>query len=228
MQKIIFGIFAHPDDEAFGPAGTLLIETQSGSELHLISLTAGESGVNRDNHENLAEVRLQEWHQAGELLGATKLYHLGYVDGSLSNRDHIEITGQIQQIVHSVIDGRDDVTVEFISMDLNGITGHIDHIVAGRSACLAFHRLCDEGLPMKRLRLACIPRQHFNHPNTQFVYMEAGRSDSEINEIIDARHLVNNVRDIMHCHHTQRDDADSQINQLGDDIAIDHFIVQES
>ena len=37
MKKIIFGIFAHPDDEAFGPSGTLLLETRSGTELHLIT-----------------------------------------------------------------------------------------------------------------------------------------------------------------------------------------------
>lgn len=228
MQKILIGIFAHPDDEAFGPCGTLLLETRAGTELHLISLTAGESGMNPDGHDNLAEVRLQEWRQAGELLGAKKMYHLGYADGTLGNNDHQEITQQIMDITRTAIAGRDNVVVEFMSMDLNGITGHIDHIVAGRSSCLAYCRLADEGLPMSRIRLACIPKQQFAHKNTSFVYMEAGRDDDVINETVDARHIAEDVRAVMHCHHTQRDDAEVHMSTLGDDIAVDYFIVQES
>ena len=45
MKRVIFGIFAHPDDEAFGPSGTLLMETKAGTELHLITLTLGEAGI---------------------------------------------------------------------------------------------------------------------------------------------------------------------------------------
>ena len=59
MQKILFGIFAHPDDEAFGPVAALLDEVEKGTELHLITLTGGENGTNPDNLDNLGEVRLQ-------------------------------------------------------------------------------------------------------------------------------------------------------------------------
>ncbi|MFZ2494806.1 MAG: PIG-L family deacetylase [Candidatus Saccharimonadales bacterium] len=61
MKKVIFGIFAHPDDEAFGPAGTLIQEVQNGSEVHLITLTAGQAGSNPDNHEDPGAIRLKEW-----------------------------------------------------------------------------------------------------------------------------------------------------------------------
>lgn len=227
MKKILFGVFAHPDDEAFGPAGTLLMETKAGTELHLITLTAGEAGVNPDNHENLADIRLAEWRQAGELIGATSMHHLGYTDGKLNNKDHLAITQKIIELVEATIAGRDDVSVEFMSMDLNGVTGHIDHIVAGRSACLAFCRLSDKGLPMKRLRLACLSRDQATRTNTDFCFMEKGRTKDEIGETVDAREYLDDVLAIMHCHHTQRGDANAQIDALGDGVAVNHFIVQE-
>lgn len=224
MKKILIGIFAHPDDEAFGPSGTLYMETQAGTELHLITLTAGQAGMNPDNVPDLAAVRLQEWHAAGALIGASEMYHLGYTDGTLCNRDHLTITDEIMRITEDAADGETDVDIEFMSIDLNGVTGHIDHIVAARSACLAFYRLRDKGLPMTRIRLACIPG-HDDHINTDFVFMESGRKPHEISEIIDARDHSERVREIIRCHHTQRSDGDAHITRSGDDVALNHFIV---
>lgn len=75
MSKLVFAIFAHPDDESFGPSGTLLMEAQSGAKVHLISLTAGESGVNPDNQPDLKAIRLNEWNDAGQLIGASGLHY---------------------------------------------------------------------------------------------------------------------------------------------------------
>src|SRR5687768_11757680 len=142
MKKIIFGIFAHPDDEAFGPAGTLINEVQNGAELHLISFTAGDAGTNLDNAPDLGVVREEEWRKAGALIGATSMHLLGYKDGHLDNQSMIEATDRISQIVHAVIDNiPHDAVVEFMTLDLNGYTGHIDHIVAARTACQVFYRL---------------------------------------------------------------------------------------
>lgn len=223
MKKILIGIFAHPDDEAFGAAGTLYMETQAGTELHLIALTAGDAGMNPDNVPNLAETRLQEWHKAGELIGASEMYHLGYKDGKLCNLDHLTVTDEIIRITEEAVDGEENVEVEFMSMDLNGVTGHIDHIVAARSACLAFYRLRDRGFPMKRIRLACWPGS--DSVNTDFVFMEPGRRSDEITETIDAREHVERVYEIMRAHHSQRSDGESHIARLGDNVAINHFIV---
>lgn len=224
MKKILFGIFAHPDDEAFGPSGTLYMETQSGAELHLITLTAGEAGMNPDNVPNLAEVRLQEWRHAGQLIGAQEMHHLGYKDGTLCNLDHLVITEQIIQLVESTVTDTENTEIEFISMDLNGVTGHIDHIVAARSACLAFYRLRAKGFSMNRIRLACLPDEGLADINTDFVFMEAGRKPHEITETIDARLYLDKVYEIMHAHHTQRSDGGTQIEKLGDRVAINHFI----
>lgn len=228
MQKIIFGIFAHPDDEAFGPCGTLLTEIRSGAELHLITLTsgAGAHSMNPDNVSDLGKTRLEEWHASTELLGATSTHHLGYSDGTLGNNDHIEIAKQLEVIVRKTVEGRDDISVEFITFDLNGLTGHIDHIVASRSACLAFYRLRKGLHSMKRIHLYCLPKEHYPAADTGFAFMEAGRTKAEIDEIVDARAFVDDIHAVMRCHRSQRVDCDSQIAKLGDDVALDHFIVR--
>lgn len=227
MKKIIFGIFAHPDDEAFGPSATLLLETRAGSQLHLITLTAGENGMNPDGHSDLGTVRLQEWHRAGKLIGATSLHHLGYIDGKLNNHDLLSAAATIETIVRDVLDTiNEPCEIEFITMDLNGISGHIDHIVAGRAACLAFYRLKAAGLPMRRIRLACLPASDQPETNIDFVFMEAGHSDTEIDEIIDGRSVVEEVKAIMRTHHTQRDDGETHIARRGDGIAINHFMIR--
>lgn len=227
MKKVIFGIFAHPDDEAFGPVATLLKERHEGAELHLIVLTGGENGTNPDGHPNLGEVRIQEWRKAGELIGATSMHHLGYTDGLLNNIDHREITEKISELIRETVAGRDDLVIEFMSLDLNGYTGHIDHIVAGRSACLAFYRLREQGLPMSRIRLACMLRDDVPVVNTSFVFMEPGRTADEINETVDGRELTDQIHEIMRTHHTQRADYETVVAQKGDNIGINYFIVKD-
>ena len=58
MKKLLFGIFAHPDDEAFGPSATLYKAAQAGTDVHLIVVTDGDSGANVDGHKDLAK----KWH----------------------------------------------------------------------------------------------------------------------------------------------------------------------
>jgi len=227
MKKILFGVFAHPDDEAFGPVATLLKEVSEGTELHLIVLTGGENGTNPDNLPNLGEIRIQEWRAAGELIGATSMHHLGYVDGTLNNLDHLEVTNKVTDLVKEITAGHDDIEIEFMSLDLNGYTGHIDHIVAARSACLAFYRLREQGLPMKRVRLACLSREENPTVNTHFVFMEPGRTPEEIDETVDGREFTDKIHEVMRLHHTQRADYQTVTTYKGDKLGLNYFIVKE-
>jgi LmbE family N-acetylglucosaminyl deacetylase len=227
MKKIIFGIFAHPDDEAFGPSGTLLLETRAGSELHLITLTSGDAGVNPDNVDNLGEVRLQEWREGGRRMGALSMNYLEYKDGQLTNLSMIEIAKRLVELVRATItDTPSDAVIEFMSLDLNGLTGHIDHIVAARAACLAFYLLKKDDARFTRIRLNCIPRTLQPSYNTDWIYMEQGRSEREIDEVIDAREVYDDIVAIVHAHHTQRGDGETLIKNRGVDLGLDYFIIK--
>lgn len=227
MKKLLFAIFAHPDDEAFGPSGTLVLETRNGTELHLITLTNGAAGINSESHIELGSVRLAEWHAAAELIGATATHHLGYDDGCLCNQTMIEAQQRIAQIV------RDNAKrygngceIEFMTIDDNGITGHIDHTVASRAATHAFYTLKDAKLPLTRIRYACVSQDMFPRRNTDWIYMPAGHTADEIDETIDAREVLSIVRDIIRCHHSQRHDGEAHLAAHGDKVAINHFIVR--
>ncbi|HSW90551.1 MAG TPA: PIG-L family deacetylase [Candidatus Saccharimonadales bacterium] len=224
MKKVLFGIFAHPDDEAFGPGGTLIKAVHDGVELHLITLTLGQNGTNPDNAPDLGTVRREEWLKSGQMIGATSQHELGYIDGRLCNIEMLEITEKIQHIVRETIADR-DIEVEFIGFDLNGLTGHIDHIVASRALCLAFYRLKQDDSRFTRIRLFCLPREQNQSVNTNWIYMEAGRTPEEIDETIDARKYYKKIIDVMRTHHSQRSDAETQIDTLGHGIGINHFII---
>ena len=227
MNKIIFGVFAHPDDEAFGPSGTLLMETKAGTELHLITLTVGDAGTNPDNHEDLGAVRLKEWQAAGKLIGAKTMHFLGYKDGQLNNQIMIEAGHKIVEIAKNIIDAADkDTVIEFMTSDLNGISGHIDHIVAARAATWAFYNLKADDKRLTRIRLTCIPRSILPESNINWLYMEPGRTEDEIGEVVDARHLRKEIIEIMRTHHTQRGDGESHIERRGDELGMNYFTIK--
>ncbi len=227
MKKIIFGIFAHPDDEAFGPSGALLLEARSGTDLHLVTLTRGEAGTNTDNLPDLGKVRLKEWKKAGSLIGVHTQYCFDYGDGTLNNLAMIEIAGRLRQLVSEVLQSAShDTVVEFMTIDLNGITGHIDHIVAARAASLVFFTMKKQDDRFARIRYACLPLKNIPGENISWIFAEKGHNDDEINEIIDARSARTDILDIMNAHYTQRSDCEKAIKNQGDDLGLNYFITK--
>lgn len=225
MKKVIFGIFAHPDDEAFGPSGTLLVEKSLGAEVHLICATAGENGMNPDNVPDLGSVRLEEWKKAGQLIGADSMHHLGYVDGTLCNNNYMELASKITDIVRTITVNRPEIEIEFMSIDLNGVTGHLDHITIGRIACYVYCSLKENDTRVSRIRLACATRLEAPTSNCDWLYADAGRNVDEIGETVDASVHIETIKQIMHSHHTQRKDCQEHLSRMGDRIAVNHFVV---
>lgn len=229
MKKVLFAIFAHPDDEGFGPAGTLMKEVESGTEVHLVTLTAGEAGENPDNYENLAEVRLAEWRKAGELIGATSMTHLGYKDGTLSNTSLVEITEQLEQLVRKSLD--DSVSeLELMSFELGGISGHIDHIVASRATCGVFYRMKPYDDRFTRLRLFCITEDRLARPDVSWIFMDKGYPSDDC-ERVDVTDLLERRIEVIKTHVSQRGDGDNHIKRhyktASEGRQFDYFIVRD-
>ena len=135
MRKLLC-VTAHPDDEAGAFGGTLLLYRERGVETYVLCLTAGTAARNRGSarsNEELAELRRAEFAASCRLLGVLQGEVLDYADGGLDRADLYlaarDITLRIRQI-------RPQVLLTF-GAD-GGLTGHIDHAMAGIFATAAF------------------------------------------------------------------------------------------
>jgi LmbE family N-acetylglucosaminyl deacetylase len=126
----ILAVFAHPDDESFGPAGTLSHYANSGHQVGLVTLTRGEAGSSGISKElppaELASRRTCELHQAVRVLGFNYLKIFDLPDKKLSEvPDRTALT-----LIQSEIDlFRPDILVTFHEQ---GISGHLDHQTVSR------------------------------------------------------------------------------------------------
>lgn len=220
MKSLVFGIFAHPDDAAFGPSGTLTMAARSGTEVRLICATSGGAGVNSEGHENLADIREHEEEAAAEIMGVTSCEMLRYDDGSLSNDKYLEIAGRVMDhIRQTVTDPESEVT--FITFDPNGLTGHIDHIVMSQVTTYVYLKLRAE--MNVQLKYFCIPETFSPTANTDWIYMPKGRAENEIDETRDVRTVKDQKIAAIRAHATQVNDATAHLAR-GDALFDEHFM----
>src|SRR6185436_20606573 len=101
-MKSVVAVFAHPDDEAFGSAGTLALLAKE-REVYLICVTDGSAGMNSSKKTKaLAEIRQEELLNSAKVLGIKEVFFLDYKDGSLSNNLYHEIADKIQKILEEI------------------------------------------------------------------------------------------------------------------------------
>ncbi|WIG58564.1 MAG: hypothetical protein OJF49_001310 [Ktedonobacterales bacterium] len=137
----LMGIWAHPDDEAFGTAGLMRRATSAGHPVAVVCATRGEEGQIADpalaTPENLGQVREQELRRACAAVGVTDVSFLDYIDGHVAEADVDEATGRI---VYHLRRFRPDVVITFAP---NGGYGHVDHMAIHRLTLAALAAAAD-------------------------------------------------------------------------------------
>ncbi|HID53153.1 MAG TPA: hypothetical protein EYP41_14110 [Anaerolineae bacterium] len=114
MTQRLLAVFAHPDDESFGPGGTMARYAHEGVDVHIAIATDGVAGSVapgfEGSQEELVAVRAQELVTAVNILGAT-LHTLNYRDSgyvndpandhpdAFINGDMAEQTGRVVQLL---------------------------------------------------------------------------------------------------------------------------------
>jgi len=121
----LLAIFAHPDDESFGPGGTLARYASAGHKVGLVTLTRGEAGsvgISKTLTANeLAGRRTCELHHAVKILGINYLKIGDLPDKKLAEVP--DVTG-IQLIQNEIDFFKPDALITFHEQ---GISGHPDH-----------------------------------------------------------------------------------------------------
>jgi LmbE family N-acetylglucosaminyl deacetylase len=231
MKRVLVGIFAHPDDEAFGPSGTLMKLADEGYDLHLVLLTDGEAGVNPNKLPDLAKTRLEEWTRAAELLGAQTKTALHFPDGGLKENRDEEIFKRLKDCLETILSGYDDpVELSFMTFEPNGLTDHIDH----KAACRLATRLFDAvkagqftDVTPGKLWYFCLSLEQAPITEKTVMYVPRGREESYITAEVRVSEYLVRKYNVMNVHETQRADAEAA-KKLGDRLLSTEYFHVES
>lgn len=106
VEKHVVVVFAHPDDESFGAAGTITQFREQGVPVTYLCGTLGEMGRNMGspifaNRETLPLIREKEFADACEYLDIDHRL-LGYRDKTIEYEDMNEVAEHIQGILEEI------------------------------------------------------------------------------------------------------------------------------
>lgn len=130
-------VTAHPDDEAGGFGGSLLLYRERGVETFVICLTPGQAATHRGgarSAEELAGIRHREFAVACKILNVSHGVVLDYPDGGL---DRVDFYTAVADLTRRMREIRPHVVMT-IGPE-GAITAHPDHSIASLFATMAFH-----------------------------------------------------------------------------------------
>lgn len=149
-RRTLLGIFAHPDDESFGPGGTLARYAAEDVQVHVIIATDGIAGSVEDpgqvkEHQTLAQVRSTELSNAAVALGITSIWSLPYRDSGMRgtpDNEHPDALVQqpVEALAQELLDYIERLQPQVIvTHDPYGGYGHPDHVRVCEATTAAFH-----------------------------------------------------------------------------------------
>lgn len=191
-MAIVLGVFAHPDDESFGPGGALAKLAQE-HHLEIVCCTDGDHQA-----KGLKNVRDKELLESAKILGAKKVHFLEFVDGDLSNNSYHRLEEALKLIMDSV------KPHTIITFDPNGVSGHIDHMVVTSVINQLFSTLPY----LQKIMYYCVRHEERKEIRDYFVYMPPGRRRQEADEIVDVSAVWDIKVKAMRAHHSQKSDCD--------------------
>jgi mycothiol S-conjugate amidase len=156
QKRVLLGVFAHPDDETFGPGATLARYADEGADVHVIIATDGIAGSVEEahklqEHEILAQVRSTELSNAAVALGITTIWSLPYRDSGMRgtpDNEHPDalIQQPLDKLIGEVLEYIERLQPQVIlTHDPFGGYGHPDHIRCCESVTAAFHLARERG-----------------------------------------------------------------------------------
>jgi len=161
MTYRMLAVLAHPDDESFGPGGTLALYARKGVETYLACATRGEAGDVPDEliseELDFARHRENELHCAAGVLGLTRVHMLDYRDSGMpGSPDNThpralaaapveEVAGKIAILIRKI---RPQVVITF---DPIGGYHHPDHIAVHKATVMAYTLASDSDFPGENL-----------------------------------------------------------------------------
>lgn len=199
MKNSLVCIFAHPDDEAFGPGGTITTFAKT-HDVYIICATKGEAGA-KNGEKNIGQIRSNELLQSAKILGVKKVFFLGFEDGKLCNSAYQDLAKKIKRYINRL------KPAILLTFEPRGVSGHIDHVTVS----LVTSYLFEHQSYAKKLLYYC-------HTNWQvtiiktflrdyFIYFPPGYKKSDIGLTVDIGPVWKTKETAMKAHKSQAHDV---------------------
>ncbi len=214
----LVAIFAHPDDEAFGPAGTLAKYAET-HDVYIICATRGDAGDNNsgDNGKPLPEIREQELRRSADILGAEDVFFLDYKDGTLSNNQYHAIAQDIRDIT-------DNIKPEILlTYENRGVSGHLDHVAMSLITHYVFHKVDYT----RKLLSYTVLKDQTDQLRDYFIYVPHGYSRDDVDMIINTEDVWDKKKAALYEHKSQMKDVSRMIGTLEESPKEEYFLIEE-
>jgi LmbE family N-acetylglucosaminyl deacetylase len=214
--KTIVAVFAHPDDETFGPGATLHKLAQN-NDVYIICATCGEAGENHstDHKHPISDIRREELQNAGQVLGVKEIFFLGFEDGTLSNNQYHAIADAVRA---KLVELQPEIVMTF---EPQGVSGHIDHMAMSMITTFVVRDLpsAEQLWYYGNLKEKAATRRDY------FIYFPHGYDREEFDEIVDVSDVWDVKIKAMEQHHSQNKDMHSILESSKNHPKEEYFFV---
>ncbi len=196
MRRLLC-VFAHPDDECYGPGGTIAQCALDGVEVAITMFTAGEAGTIGVSktlaRDELARRRRLEFAASCQALGVKAHRILGAPDGGVSG---VDPKWAIGEIIADIGAYRPQVVISF---HYRGISQHPDHVAVNEFLLKACEQAGSDG-----------PKVYYEFgvpKHKSMLYDRPNLAPMEPREVVAAVPIGTEAMDrkiaAIHCHETQ-------------------------
>jgi LmbE family N-acetylglucosaminyl deacetylase len=163
MLGRLLAIFAHPDDESYGPAGTIVEARARGGAVRVITATRGEAGslgISKEYHPHeLARIRQNELVAAARVMDFDPVV-LGWPDKGVGAVEHGLAIGTLVREIRLFCPD------SILTFHPNGLSGHPDHI-AMTALAIEAEGLAARGEWRPELGAAWVTSRHWHYAITE-------------------------------------------------------------
>lgn len=196
-MKNLVCVFAHPDDEAFGPGGTIA-KLSKKYNIYLLCATKGDASRLKFKVRNLKleNVRANELRKSAKILGIKKVYFLGFEDGELSNNIYHKLAVKIRSHLRKL---KPEIVLSYEPL---GVSGHIDHITVAMVTMFVVKDLKF----VKEIWQVCLPDYRAKKRQDYYICFSPGYKMSDIDKVVNIKNVWDKKVEAMRQHKSQYKD----------------------
>ncbi len=192
-------VFAHPDDESFGPGGAIAKFAKT-YDVIIVCVTSGDADPQFTNHDHtkLGDIRELELLEAGKILGVKKVEFLRFKDGSLCNNKYHRLAEKIKKKLDKY------KPEKVMTFDFAGVSGHLDHVAVTMATSFVVKK---SDYVIETLYYCESKDITDAFGKDYFIYVPHGYTKEQVDLVIDYSEEVQQMEQAMMAHKSQVSDG---------------------